>query len=88
MSGVSPKVGYQSVAAGTLIKSGPAGLYGIVSTVTGGAITVYDNTAASGTILFTKTLAVGDVIHFGGNGIAAKLGLYVSITGTAVIMYT
>lgn len=88
MSAISPKVGYQSVAAGTLIKSGPAGLYGIVSTVTGGAVTVYDNTAASGTILFTKTLTVGDVIHFGGNGVAAKNGLYVSVTGTVVILYT
>jgi hypothetical protein len=88
MSAISPKVGYQSVNTGTLVKSGPAGLYGIISTVTGGAITVYDNTAASGTILFTKTLAVGDVIHFGGNGIAAKNGLYVSVTGTCNILYT
>ena len=78
---------FRSVSTGTNLKSGPAGLYYIISTVTGGAITVYDNTAASGTILFTKTLAVGDVIHFGGLGIAAKSGLYVSITGTAVIGY-
>jgi len=82
------KLSYQSVNTGTLIKTGPAGLFSITSTVTGGAITVYDNTAASGTILFTKTLAVGDVIHWGGLGIAAKNGLYVSITGTAVICYT
>lgn len=88
MSGmIAPKISYQSVATGTLVKTGPAGLYYIISTVTGGAITVYDNTAASGTILYTKTLTVGDVIHFGGLGIAAKNGLYVSITGTAVIGY-
>ena len=87
MSMVAPKLSYQSVNTGTLIKSGPAGLYYIISTVTGGAITVYDNTAASGTILYTKTLAVGDVVHFGGLGIAAKVGLYVSISGTAVIGY-
>ena len=65
MSMIAPKISYQSVSTGTNLKSGPAGLYYIISTVTGGAITVYDNTAASGTILFTKTLAVGDVIHFG-----------------------
>lgn len=88
MSTIAPKLGYKSIAANTLIKTGPAGFFGVISTATGGAITVYDNTTNSGTILFSKTLAVGDVVHFGGNGIAAANGLYVVITGTAVIMYT
>ena len=88
MSAFSERVGYKSVNTGTLIKSGPAGLFGVVSTVTGGAITIYDNTAASGTILFTKTLSVGEVVHFGGVGIAAAIGIYVSISGTANILYT
>lgn len=90
MSMVAPKLGYfnQGTTAGALIKSGPSGLYGIVSTVTGGAVTIYDNTSAAGTILFTKTLAVGDVIHFGGLGIAAKLGLYIVVTGTVNVIYS
>jgi hypothetical protein len=84
------KVGYknQGTTAGALVKSGPAALFGVVSTVTGGACTIYDNTAASGTILFTKTLAVGDVIQFGGNGIAANNGLFIVVTGTVNVLYT
>ena len=83
------KVGYLSTAASGIIKTGPAGLFSITSTVTGGAITIYDNTAGSGTILFTKTLAVGDVIHWGGLGLAAKNGLYATVgAGTFVIAYT
>jgi len=90
MSGISPKISYknQTTTAGAQIKTGPAGLYGIISTVTGGACTIYDNTTASGDILFTKTLAVGDVIHFGGLGIAAKNGLYIVVTGTVNVLYT
>ena len=90
MSMIAPKLGYfnQGTTAGQLIKTGPAGLYGIVSTVTGGAVTIYDNTSAAGTILYTKTLAVGDVVHFGGLGIAAKLGLFIVVTGTVNVLYT
>ena len=88
------KLSYANVtqAAGALLKSGPAGLFGIVVTAsTSGSVTIYDNTAASGTVLFTKSsLTVGDVIHFGGNGMAAKNGLYVSVggTGTVNVLYT
>lgn len=84
------KVGYlsQGTTAGAAIKVGPAGLFGIISTVTGGAVTIYDSLSATGTILFTKTLAVGDVIQFGGNGIAAKNGLFIVCTGTVVVLYT
>ena len=87
---IADKLGYfnQGTTAGVLIKSGPAGLFGIVSTVTGGAVTIYDNTSAAGTILYTKTLAVGDVVHFGGLGIAAKLGLFIVVTGTVNVLYT
>ncbi len=83
------RVGYANVtqAAASTVKSGPAGLYGIVVTAsTSGTVTVYDNTAASGTVLFTKSsLAVGDVIHFGGNGMAAKNGLHVVVGGTGTV---
>jgi len=85
------KLGYYNsgVTAGVQIKTGPAGLFGIVSTVTGGAVTVYDGTSTSGTILYTKTLAVGDVVHFGGIGIAAKTGLFLVVAaGTVNVIYT
>lgn len=88
------KLGYANVtqAAAATIKTGPAGLFGIVVTAsTAGTVTVYDNTAASGTVLFTKAaLAVGETIHFGGLGIAAKNGLHVVVggTGTVNVLYT
>lgn len=85
------KIGYfnQGVTAGTQIKVGPAGFFGVTSTITGGAVTVYDGTSTSGTILFTKTLAVGEVIDFGGIGLAAKLGLFIVVAaGTVNVLYT
>lgn len=90
MSAIAPKLSYwnQTTTAGAQIKTGPAGLYGIVSTVTGGSCTLYDGTSTSGTILYTKSLTVGDVVHFGGIGIAAKAGLYIAVTGTVNIIYT
>lgn len=90
----SNKLSYANVtqAAAATVKTGPAGLFGIIVTAsTSGTVTIYDNTAASGTVLFTKTtLAVGEVIHFGGLGIAAKNGLHVVVggTGTVNILYT
>ncbi len=85
----SPVVGYKNVtqAAAVTLKTGPARFYGFTVTAsTGGTITVYDNTAASGTVLFTKSsLAVGDVVDFGGIGIAAGNGLHVVAGGTATI---
>lgn len=82
------KLGYAQVAAATTtIKSGPSGFFGLTCVVAG-AVTVYDNTAASGTILYTKTLAVGDVVNFGTFGYAAKNGLTVVAAGTVNIQYT
>lgn len=84
------KLGYQVVNnTTTAIKPTPAGFFGL--SVTGaGNVTVYDNaSAASGVVLYTKTGATaGDVVHFGGNGIAANNGLTVITTGTVVVMYT
>ena len=94
MSLPAGKLSYANVtqAAAATVKFGPAGLFGIIVTAsTSGSVTVYDNTAASGTVLFTKaSLAVGDVIHFGGLGIAAKNGLHVVVggTGTVNVLYT
>jgi hypothetical protein len=81
-----PYVGYKNVtqAAAATVKSGPAKFFGMVVTAsTNGTVTIYDNTSAAGTVLFTKSsLAVGDVIHFGGLGIAANNGLHVVLGGT------
>ncbi len=82
-------IGYQNVtqAAAATLKTGPAKFYGLTVTVsTAGTVTVYDNTAASGTVLFTKSsLVVGDVVHFGGLAVAAKNGLHVVCGGTATV---
>lgn len=82
-------VGYKKVtqAAAATLKTGPAKLFGLTVTASSsGTVTIYDNTAASGTVLFTKSsLAVGDVIHFGGVGVAASNGLHVVCGGTATV---
>ncbi len=84
------KLGYRVVTnTTTTIKPTPAGFFGL--SVTGaGNVTVYDNASAgSGVVLYTKTGATaGDVVHFGGNSIAANNGLTVVTTGTVVVLYT
>lgn len=86
---MAERLGYAVVtqAAAATLKTGPAAFYGLTVTAsTAGTVTIYDNTAASGTVLFTKSsLAVGDVIHFGSFGIAAKNGLHVVCGGTATV---
>ena len=74
-------------AAAATLKTGPGTFYGFTCTAsTAGTITVYDNTAASGTVLFTKSaLAVGEVVHFGGLGMAAKNGVHVVAGGTCTV---
>jgi hypothetical protein len=85
------KLGYfnSGVTAGVAVKTGPAGFFGITSTITGGAVTIYDNTSAAGTILFAKTLAAGETVTFGGLGIAAKNGLFLVVAaGTVNVLFT
>ena len=87
---IADKLGYKQVAnTTTVIKATPAGLFSITCIV-GGAVVVYDNaTAGSGTVLYSKTLVAGDVVHWGSHGIAANKGLTVVVTtGTANIAYT
>lgn len=83
------KLGYRQVNNATLVvKPSPAGLFGIVA-VSAGTVTAYDNaSAAAGVVLFTKVLAAGEVVHFGGNGISANNGITVEATGAANILYT
>lgn len=82
-------VSYATVtqAAAATIKTGPTKFFGLTVTAsTAGTVTIYDNTAASGTVVFTKAaLAVGDVIHLGGIGLAAKNGLHVVCGGVATV---
>lgn len=84
------KLGYVQVNnTTTVVKPTPAGLFGLV-VVGAGNVTAYDNASAgSGVVLFTKdSMAAGDVVHFGGNGIAANNGLTVVTTGTVNVLYT
>jgi len=86
---IADKLGYANITTtGQIVKTGPAGLFGAISTVGGGATAIYDGITATGTLLYSKSLTLGDVVHFGGNGIAAKNGIFVSATGTLNILYT
>lgn len=85
------KLGYhnQSTTAGAQIKTGPAGFFGVDCTITGGTVSIYDGTSTSDTLLFSRTMAVGDVAHFGGKGFAAKKGLFIVVSaGTFNVLYT
>lgn len=74
-------------AAAVQVKTGVGEFYGfVVLSSTAGTITVYDNTAASGKVLFTKTaLAAGEVVTFGGCGMLFGIGLHVVVGGTASV---
>lgn len=70
------KLGYKQLSAAGQIKAGPAGLFS-VTCVVAGSIVIYDNpTAASGNILFTKTMTLGEIANWGGPGISANAGLW------------
>ena len=86
---MTDKLGYQQVAAATtVIKPTPAGLFS-VTCIVAGAVTVYDSaSAASGVILYTKTMAVGDIATWASHGIAANNGLVVVAAGTVNVAYT
>lgn len=83
------KLGYKQVAAATaVIKPTPAGLFSVTCVVEG-AVTVYDNaSAASGVILYTKTMAVGEIATWASHGLAANNGLTVVAAGTVNVAYT
>lgn len=83
------KLGYQPVAsATTVIKPSPAGLFS-VTCIVAGAVTVYDSaSAASGTILYTKTMTVGEIATWASHGLSANNGLVVVAAGTVNVAYT
>jgi hypothetical protein len=82
-----------NVSADTLVKSGPGQLHLITcssdATATAGSIILYDNTAESGTVLHTFTVAAAYyqpfTIWF---DVAFSIGLYVGYTTTADVNCT
>ena len=79
-------VGYKATSANVLVKTGPTKFYGLIGTAAA-TVTVYDNTAASGTIVYTKTLAAGESINFGGVGVALNNGMYVATSAAVIVLY-
>lgn len=91
MGTVADKLGYYSQVGATVgagIKTGPSGFFGVISTATGGTVTIYDGTNTSGTVIFNKTLAAGDLATLP-IGVAAKSGLFiVNTAGNCIVLYT
>jgi len=83
---VGSRLGYAKVSgAPALVTSGPAALFGIVGVTSVASCIVYDSIAASGNILWSGALTLGQVVHFGGQGIAVGNGLYVSVGGAETV---
>ena len=81
-----PKCSEINIAASTLIKTGAGNIYGIIiNSHSSGTIKLWDNTAASGTVICeTITLNTGERwIPFWGASFGT--GLFVTIGGTANI---
>lgn len=83
----APKVGYALVNNTTsTLRDGPVGFFGLVANAPA-TVTVYDNNAASGNVLYTKTLSAGEVVSFGGIAIAANRGLTVVSNASVNVLY-
>ncbi len=85
------KVGYKKVTnALPLVKVGPSGFFGLTAVGAVAACVVYDNTAATGDILWSGALTAGQTVSFGGIGIAAKTGIFVAVAGAEIVnvLYT
>ena len=63
-------------------------LYGFIC-LTNTTVTAYNNTAASGSVIYPATaLTAGQVVHFGGPGILFNIGLtIVSSGGNVNVLY-
>lgn len=84
---MADNVQYKQVtqAAAVTLKSTVGDFFGCtVNSSSSGTVTVYDGTSAAGTVVFTKSVSAGDVIHFGGVGIRCS-GIHVVVGGTATI---
>lgn len=87
--GSASNVQYKQVtqAAASTLKSTTGDFFGIVViSSTAGTVTVYNNTAASGEVVFTRaTLVAGETLNFGGVGIRCGNGIHVVVGGTATV---
>lgn len=80
------RLGYSQVsAAPALVKSGPTGFFGLIANSAVANVIVYDNTDASGTIIYNGPLTAGQVVHFGGNGVAMKRGIFVAVAAAEAV---
>jgi len=85
-------VQYSAVSADGIVVTGPAIFYGVKVVTAGTNITVYDNTAASGTALITTetTATAGAILTPAGvgTGVLMNNGIYVDLTlGTYIVYY-
>jgi hypothetical protein len=83
------KIGYKQVDnTTTIVKSTPAGFFGL-SVVGAGDVNVYDGKSAAGVLLFSKAaMTAGETVDFGSHGIAANTALTVVTTGKVNVLYT
>lgn len=80
-----PVVKYAVVTADAAVATGPAILYGIVNIAAGTMAAVYDNTAASGTVLIPSSTGS---VNFAGMGVLCNNGIYADWTsGTWLVLY-
>jgi hypothetical protein len=79
-------VASKNATAATTVKSGPGALCSVVLTsgADAASVTVYDNTAASGTILCKLAVAAGatTAVFAPAQPLAAGKGIHFAITGT------
>lgn len=79
---IADKLGYRTIGVGGgAISVNPIGFFGIVALTDVTDVGVSDGPVSPTTMLFEGPMTKGQVVHFGGNGIAAKNGLFVAMTG-------
>ncbi len=86
MIGVNVQYKQVTQAAAATLKTTTGDFFGCtVNSSTSGTVTVYDGISTSGTVIFTKAVSAGDVVHFGGVGIRCGNGIHVVVGGTATV---
>lgn len=78
---------YKQLSATATVKDGAARLVSLtVCSTSSGTIKIYDNTAASGSVLLeTLTPAAGAHFYWGEDGLATNTGIHVVIANTLVV---
>jgi len=74
---------YVNLSASTAVKSG-AGFWGQFMCTTAGTVTIYDNTAGSGTVLFPATSVTAGTYYGPTIPLQTAAGVFVVISGGAV----